>query len=81
VSSRAADGAAVDGTAANGTAAPQPDVDVLVVGGGPTGLLTACELVRRGVRVRVVERAPEPSPGPRRCCCGRAPSTCSADSA
>ena len=32
------------------------DVDVLVVGGGPVGLLSAIELTRRGVRVRVVER-------------------------
>ncbi|MEW1907612.1 FAD-dependent monooxygenase [Kitasatospora sp. NPDC085895] len=34
------------------------DVDVLVVGGGPTGMLAACELLRRGVRVRIVDRAP-----------------------
>ncbi len=36
--------------------------DVLVVGGGPTGLLTACELLRRGVGVRVIDRAPAPVP-------------------
>jgi 2-polyprenyl-6-methoxyphenol hydroxylase-like FAD-dependent oxidoreductase len=33
------------------------DVDVLVVGAGPTGLTLACELAVRGVRVRVVDRA------------------------
>ncbi|MFI8359156.1 FAD-dependent oxidoreductase [Streptomyces sp. NPDC085612] len=32
-------------------------LDVLVVGAGPTGLFTACELLRRGLRVRVVDRA------------------------
>jgi len=33
--------------------------DVLVVGAGPTGLTLACDLVRRGVAVRIVDRAPE----------------------
>ncbi|MGY1637531.1 FAD-dependent monooxygenase [Geodermatophilus sp. SYSU D00742] len=37
-----------------------PDVDVLVVGAGPTGLTLACDLRRRGVAVRVVERLPQP---------------------
>jgi 3-(3-hydroxy-phenyl)propionate hydroxylase len=37
------------------------DVDVLIVGAGPTGLLAACELLRRSVRVRVIDHAPEPS--------------------
>ena len=32
-----------------------PDVDVLVVGAGPTGLTLACDLRRRGLAVRVVE--------------------------
>ncbi|MFD4378195.1 FAD-dependent oxidoreductase, partial [Streptomyces bacillaris] len=41
------------------------DADVLVVGGGPTGLLTACELLRRGVRVRIVDRAQEPTGVPK----------------
>ncbi|MDQ8707264.1 FAD-dependent monooxygenase [Streptomyces sp. LHD-70] len=36
------------------------DVDVLVVGSGPTGLLAATELLRRGVRVRVIDRDTEP---------------------
>ncbi len=34
---------------------------VLVVGAGPTGLTAAMELVRLGVRVRIVDRAPAPS--------------------
>jgi len=37
------------------------DIDVLVVGGGPTGLVMACELAARGVRCRVVDKAPERS--------------------
>ncbi|MFE9170547.1 FAD-dependent monooxygenase [Streptomyces kebangsaanensis] len=39
--------------------------DVLIVGAGPTGLLAACELIRRGVRVRLVDRAPEASTVPK----------------
>jgi 2-polyprenyl-6-methoxyphenol hydroxylase-like FAD-dependent oxidoreductase len=35
-------------------------VDVLVVGAGPSGLFSAVELARHGVRARVVERRPEP---------------------
>ena len=34
-------------------------VDVLVVGAGPTGLTLACDLARRGVAVRIVDRAQE----------------------
>lgn len=34
--------------------------DVLVVGAGPTGLVLALWLTRLGVRVRIVDRAPEP---------------------
>ncbi|NTU79466.1 MAG: NAD(P)-binding protein, partial [Chloroflexales bacterium] len=34
---------------------------VLVVGAGPVGLTLACELAWRGVRVRVVDQASEPS--------------------
>ncbi|WP_051967319.1 alpha/beta fold hydrolase [Kitasatospora mediocidica] len=35
--------------------------DVLIVGAGPTGLTAACELLRRGVRVRLIDAAPAPS--------------------
>jgi 2-polyprenyl-6-methoxyphenol hydroxylase-like FAD-dependent oxidoreductase len=33
------------------------DIDVLVVGAGPTGLTLACELAVRGVRFRIIDRA------------------------
>ncbi|KAA5834914.1 monooxygenase [Saccharopolyspora hirsuta] len=36
------------------------DVDVIVVGAGPTGLMLACELALGGVRTRVLERRAEP---------------------
>ena len=36
--------------------------DVLVVGAGPTGLVCASELLRRGVRVRIVDELGAPSP-------------------
>lgn len=32
------------------------DTDVLIVGAGPTGLMLACQLARRGVRVVIVDR-------------------------
>lgn len=35
-------------------------IDVLVVGAGPSGLFSALELARHGVRARVVERDPQP---------------------
>ncbi|GAA4926409.1 FAD-dependent oxidoreductase [Streptomonospora halophila] len=37
------------------------DTDVLIIGAGPTGLTLACDLARRGVDHRVVERDPEPN--------------------
>ena len=41
------------------------DVDVLVVGAGPTGLMTACQLLRCGARVRIIDRSMEPATGSR----------------
>jgi 2-polyprenyl-6-methoxyphenol hydroxylase-like FAD-dependent oxidoreductase len=41
------------------------DTDVLVVGAGPVGLTLALDLARRGVRVRLVDRAPGTFPGSR----------------
>jgi 2-polyprenyl-6-methoxyphenol hydroxylase-like FAD-dependent oxidoreductase len=37
------------------------DTDVLVVGAGPTGLMLANQLVRRGARVLIIDRHPGPS--------------------
>ena len=34
-------------------------ISALVVGAGPTGLTLACDLARRGVRVRIIDRVPE----------------------
>jgi 2-polyprenyl-6-methoxyphenol hydroxylase-like FAD-dependent oxidoreductase len=41
------------------------DTQVLVAGAGPTGLTLAIELARRGVAVRVVDRAAQPATGSR----------------
>ncbi|TFY70130.1 hypothetical protein EVG20_g2874 [Dentipellis fragilis] len=38
---------------------PSLDVDVLVVGAGPTGLVAALTLAKNGIPVRVIERLPE----------------------
>jgi 2-polyprenyl-6-methoxyphenol hydroxylase-like FAD-dependent oxidoreductase len=35
------------------------DVDVLVVGAGPTGLALACQLARCGVRFRIIDKQPD----------------------
>jgi 2-polyprenyl-6-methoxyphenol hydroxylase-like FAD-dependent oxidoreductase len=40
-------------------------IDVVIVGGGPNGLLTACELALAGVRPVVLERLPERSTMPK----------------
>ncbi|WP_063736268.1 FAD-dependent monooxygenase [Streptomyces sp. RTd22] len=37
------------------------DTKVLIVGAGPTGLTLACDLARRGVAHRIVERSPAPN--------------------
>jgi 2-polyprenyl-6-methoxyphenol hydroxylase-like FAD-dependent oxidoreductase len=37
------------------------DIDVLIVGAGPTGLMLANQLVRRGVRVEIVDRHAGPA--------------------
>ena len=34
-------------------------VDVLIVGAGPTGLTLGCELARRNISCRIVEKSPE----------------------
>ena len=39
---------------------PPGEVDVLICGAGPTGLVLALRLLRRGVRFRLVDRADEP---------------------
>ncbi|KAA2254947.1 FAD-dependent oxidoreductase [Solihabitans fulvus] len=41
------------------------DVAVLIVGAGPTGLTLACDLARRGVACRIVERSGSPAVGSR----------------
>ena len=37
------------------------DLDVLVVGAGPTGLTMACELARRGVSIRIIDKLDKPT--------------------
>ncbi len=42
------------------TTTPQTP-DVVVVGAGPVGLVAACELARRGVAFRIIDKLPEPT--------------------
>jgi 2-polyprenyl-6-methoxyphenol hydroxylase-like FAD-dependent oxidoreductase len=44
---------------------PRSDVEVLIVGAGPTGLTLAIELARRGVSLRLIDRSAEPFAGSR----------------
>lgn len=37
------------------------DADVLIVGAGPTGLMLACQLAKRNIRVMIIDRNPGPS--------------------
>ena len=41
------------------------NTDVIIVGAGPTGLTLACDLARRGVPFRIVDKATEPFTGSR----------------
>lgn len=40
-------------------------IDVVIVGAGPTGLTLACDLARRGIKVRILEKSAEPFRGSR----------------
>ncbi len=37
---------------------PQKNIDVLIVGAGPTGLTLACELLRHGLKIRLIDKLP-----------------------
>jgi 2-polyprenyl-6-methoxyphenol hydroxylase-like FAD-dependent oxidoreductase len=54
-------------TPVNRTPPGRPEVDCIIVGGGPVGLLAAVFLGRAGLQVSVVERWPERYPLPRAC--------------
>ncbi|MFE3940693.1 FAD-dependent monooxygenase [Streptomyces sp. NPDC059118] len=41
------------------TPAPTSPVPVLIVGSGPTGLILACDLARRSIGVRIIDKSPE----------------------
>ncbi|MGW7408187.1 FAD-dependent monooxygenase [Streptomyces sp. NPDC054833] len=50
-----------DAPRAEPDAGHRTDVDVLIVGAGPTGLTAACEAIRHGLTVRIVDRNPSRS--------------------
>ena len=39
----------------------QTTVDVLIIGAGPTGLTMACELLRRGITCRILDKTEAPA--------------------
>lgn len=41
---------------------PRPDVDVLIIGAGPTGLVAAIDALRHGLSVRIIDQNVERSP-------------------
>ena len=43
------------------TTQPTCSTDVLIVGAGPAGLALACELLRRGLRCRIIDKAAAPA--------------------
>ncbi|EKD73763.1 MAG: hypothetical protein ACD_45C00194G0002 [uncultured bacterium] len=43
-------------------------VSVLIVGAGPTGLMMACELARRGIVCRIIDKKPERTPASNAIC-------------
>src|SRR5438128_2504245 len=53
--------AEADASAVAAASVAGADVDVLVVGAGPTGLMMANQLTRRGVRTLIVDRHAGPS--------------------
>ncbi|MFY0581139.1 FAD-dependent monooxygenase [Cystobacter fuscus] len=57
--------------------AHQGTVQVLIVGAGPTGLTLACDLSRRGVACRVIDKVATPFAGSRGKGCSRAAWRCS----
>ena len=43
------------------SASAKQETDVLIVGAGPTGLTLACELLRRGISCRIIDKAASPA--------------------